>query len=323
MKLVSTLLPLILFFNCAMLGVLQDKIPAPEFEFESLTIKSITLTDITLLANTSVENPYPISLPSSILEMDLKIEGMKLTHLKTDLGAIEAKKTKQLPIEVKFKYSDLYNLYKKFPDKPMLEVSSEGTMKVPIPKEWQLLGKDSVSFPFVKKKEIPAVLPDVEIKNFKVVLPNKEEIMKNANSESLTNTAIGFLDGLLSQKKQSVTSAAEAGLTGLNLNLNTEFDFVFANKAAADLNLSNLGYDLKLAGENFLNGSPKEIINSGKTSTVKVSTKFPVANISSALYKTIQSHTANFDLKGSSSFNVPNLKEQIPFSYEKKGNFKW
>lgn len=307
------------------MGVLQDKIPTPEFDFKSLSIKEISFTDITLKLETSVTNPYPVALASSLLDMDLKVEGLNLSHIKTDLGAIEPKKTKTLPLDVKFKYSDLLNLYKKFPDKQFLELSCEGDMKVPIPKEWQILGKDSISIPFTKKREIPAVMPNVEIKNFNILMPSKEDILSSSNSTTVTTQALNFLDGLLGGKgkKPSVTSATQAGLSGLNLPLKTEFDFEFSNQAAANLLLSGLGYDLKLAGENFLSGSPKEIINSGKTSTARVSTTFPLANISSSLYKTIQTRSANFDLKGNSQVELKELQEKIPFLYEKKGNFRW
>ncbi|MCW7492058.1 LEA type 2 family protein [Leptospira sp. 2 VSF19] len=323
MKLALPLILSIFSLQCSVLGVIQDKIPMPEFEFDSLSIKSITFTEITLNIVTSVENPYPVSLPSSFIDMDIKIEGLKLSQVKTDLGAIEGKKTKQLPLEVKLKYTDLLNLYKKFPNKPLLEVSAEGNMKVPIPKGWQLLGKDSLSFPFVKKKEIPAILPNVEIQNFKILMPTEADILSASNTSALADTATGFLKGLLGGSKQPATSATKAGLSGLNLDINTEFDFVFANEAASNLNLTNLNYNLDLAGEKFLNGTPKEIINSGKTSTVKVATKFPITSISSSLYKTIQSKSAQFDLKGDSGLKVPSVQETIPFFYEKRGNFKW
>ncbi|MCW7462739.1 NDR1/HIN1-like protein [Leptospira limi] len=323
MKRILFLILLFLHFQCSLLGVLQDKIPTPEFSFESLHIKQITFTDITLGVETSVTNPYPVSLPSSFLDMDIKIEGMKLSQVKTDLGVIEAKKTKALPLEVKLKYTDLVQLYKKFPTKPMLEVSAEGNMKVAIPKQWQLLGKDSLSFPFVQKKEIPAVLPDVEIRNFKILMPTESEILSASNTESMVGTTTNFLKGLLGGSKTPATSAAKAGLAGLTLNLKTEFDFVFSNQAAANLNLTDLKYNLQLAGENFLNGSPKEIINSGKESTVKVSNQFPIASIGSSLYKTIQSKEALYQLKGDSGLLVPNIRENIPFSYEKKGKFQW
>lgn len=323
MKRILFVLSLSFSFQCSMLGVLQDKIPTPQFSFESIQIKQITFTDITLGVETSVSNPYPVSLPSSLLDMDIKIEGLKLSQVKTDLGAIEAKKTKSLPLEVKLKYTDLYQLYKKFPTKPMLEVSAEGNMKVPIPKQWQLLGKDSLTFPFVQKREIPAVLPDVEIRNFKILMPTESEILSASNTESLVGTTTDFLKGLLGGSKTPVTSAAKAGLAGLNLNLKTEFDFVFKNQAASDLNLTDLKYNLQLAGENFLNGSPKEIINGGKESTVKVSNQFPLASIGTSLYKTIQSKEALYQLQGDSGLIVPNLRENIPFSYEKKGKFQW
>ncbi|BDA78754.1 hypothetical protein LPTSP3_g16840 [Leptospira kobayashii] len=311
--------------NCSVLGVLKDKVPKPEFSFESLNIKEITLTDITLNMVTSVENPYPLSLPKSLLEMDLNIEGTKLSHISTDLGAIESKKTKDLSFEIKIKYEDIVKLYQKIPGKALLTVGIDGNLKVPLPSSLAMVGQDSISFPFQKQREIPAVLPSVDIKNFKILIPTKDQITSSANTSTVANTAISFLDGLLSgkSKTQAAQSAASAGLSNLDLKLNTEFDLNFQNKAASELLFQDLNYDLKLGGEKFLNGTPKEIINNGKESIVKVNTAFPVNTISSGLYKTIQSKTAGFDLNGGSGLQVPGLGETMKFNYAKNGKFSW
>ncbi|TGN18684.1 LEA type 2 family protein [Leptospira idonii] len=324
-RILSLLFLLLTSINCSILGVLQDRVPRPEFSFESLSIKEITLTDITLKMVTSVENPYPVGLPKSLLEMDLKIEGTNLSHISTDLGEIESKKSKQLPFEIKIKYDDLLKLYQKVPGKSLLSVMVDGNLKVPVPASIPLVGGQPMSFAFQKSREIPAVLPSVDIKNFKILMPSKEEITSSANTGTMANTAVSFLEGLLSGKSttQSAKSAASAGLSGLNLDLNTEFDLNFQNKAASELMFQGLNYDLKLGGEKFLAGAPKEIINNGKESIIKVKTAFPVASISSGLYKTIQSKSAGFDLNGNSGLKVPGLNESMNFNYTKNGKFSW
>jgi hypothetical protein len=311
--------------NCSVLGVLQDRIPKPEFTFESLSIKEITLTDITLKMITSLENPYPLGLPKSLLTMDLKIEGNRLSSISTDLGEIEAKATKSLPFEIKIKYADLVKIYQSVPGKTLLTVGLDGNLKVPLPSSLAAVGQDSMSFKFQKQREIPAVLPSVEIQNFQIKMPSKEEITSKSNSEAMATTAISFLDGLLSgkSKTQSAKSAATAGLSNLDLKLNTDFNLNFQNKAASELLFQGLNYDLKLGGENFLKGTPTEIINNGKESIVKVNTAFPIAQISQGLYKTIKTKTAGFDLNGSSGMKVPGLEEGMNFQYAKTGKFSW
>ncbi len=321
----SLFITLFSLHHCSVLGVLQDRIPKPEFTFESLSIKEITLTDITLKMETTLENPYPVGLPKSLLNMDLKIEGTKLTHISTDLGEIQAKATKSLPFELKIKYSDLVKIYQSIPGKALLVVGLDGNVKVPLPASLASVGQDSISFPFQKEREIPAVLPSVEIQNFVIRMPTKEEIVSQSNTTAVANAAFNYLDSLLSKKakKQSAQSAVSAGLSDLKINLNTDFDLKFQNKAASELLFQGLNYDLKLGGENFLKGTPKEIINNGKESIVKVSTAFPLTQISQGLYKTIQTKTAAFDLGGSSGMKVPGLEEGINFQYNKAGKFSW
>ncbi len=311
--------------HCSLLGVLQDKVPRPEFSFESLSIKEITLTDITLKMVTTLENPYPVGLPKSLLNMDLKIEGNKLTHISTDLGEIQAKATKSLPFEIKIKYTDLVKIYQSIPGKPLLTVGLDGNVKVPLPSSLAAVGQDSISFPFQKQREIPAVLPTVDIKNFKILMPTKEEISSQANTTAVASSAMSFLEGLLSgkSKTQAAKSAASAGLSNLDLKLNTNFDLNFQNKAASELLFQDFGYNLKLGGENFLQGSPKEIVNNGKESIVKINTAFPISQISQGLYKTIQTKTAGFDLNGNSGMNVPGIGEGMKFNYAKTGKFSW
>jgi hypothetical protein len=316
---------LISIHHCSVLGVIQDRLPRPEFTFESLSIKEITLTEITLKMDTTLENPYPVGLPKSLLDMDLKIEGTRLTKISTDLGEIQAKSSKSLPFEIKIKYADLVKIYQSVPGKSLLVVGLDGNLKVPLPASLASVGQDSVSFPFQKQKEIPAVLPSVEIQNFKILMPTKEEITSSSNSAAVANAALSYLDGLLSKKskKQNAQSAVSAGLSDLKINLNTDFDLKFQNKAASELIFQGLNYDLKLGGENFLKGTPKEIINNGKESIVKVSTAFPLTQISQGLYKTIQTKTAAFDLGGNSGMKVPGLNEGINFQYAKTGKFSW
>ncbi len=322
-------LPLIIvflsFYQCSIIGVLQEKIPRPEFTFESLSIKEVTLSEITLKMVTTLENPYPVSLPKSLLSMDLNIEGNRLSRISTDLGEIQSKQSKSLPFEIKIKYTDLIKIYQSLPGKSLLVVALNGNVKVPLPASLANIGQDSITFPFQKQREIPAVMPSVDIKNFKILMPSKEEITSQSNSSAVASSALSFLDGLLSgkSKSQSAKSAATAGLSNLDLNLKTEFDLQFENKAASDLIFQNLNYDLKLGGENFLKGTPKEIVSNGRESTVKILTAFPIAQISQGLYKTIQTKTAGFDLKGNSGMKVPGIPEGMDFQYAKTGKFSW
>ncbi len=135
---------------------------------------------------------------------------------------------------------------------------------------------------------------------------------------------MSYLDGLLGGKKTNIGSAAQAGLSNVDIDVATEFEIALANKAAAALKFSDLKYDLELNGEKFLSGVPVNIINSGKESIVKVKTSFPLKSVSSGIADAIRKRSSDFKLQGLSGLTVPGLPEgTMSFDYDKKGNFKW
>ncbi len=313
------------FINgCALLQQFIGGENQPTFSLKSVDITKITLENISLKVITSVRNPYPIALPKSILDMNVMIEGTNLAKFsKIDLGKIEASSSKDLPVDVLMKYSDLMDIYKKLPGKELLDVKLDGVLNIPIPEAYQLAGKKSFDFPFTQGKQIPAVLPTIDIRNFKIIKPEPTSIANSAK-DGASAAAMNYLDGLLSGKKTSVGSAAQAGLANVDIDVATEFEIALANKAAAALKFSDLKYDLQLNGEKFLSGVPVDIINNGTESIVKVKTSFPLKSLSSGIADAIQKRSSDFKLQGLSGLNVPGLPDgTMNFDYDKKGTFKW
>ncbi|MBK8397219.1 MAG: hypothetical protein IPL26_18540 [Leptospiraceae bacterium] len=318
-------LVLIFLFNgCALLDQFLGGETKPTFSLKSVDITKITLENISLKVLTNVKNPYPASLPKSILDMNVMLEGTSLAKFsKMDLGNIEARSNKDIPVDVVMKYSDLMDIYKRVPGKELLNVKLDGILNIPIPEKFQLAGQKSIDFPFTQNKQIPAVLPDVDIRNFKIIKPDASELGGNVQNGA-SSAAMNYLDGLLSGKKTNVGSAAQAGLSDVDVNVATEFDIALTNKAAAALKFNDLKYDLQLNGEKFLSGVPSQIINNGKESIVKVKTSFPLKSVSSGIADAIKKRGSDFKLKGLSGLSVPGIPDdQMKFDYDKKGTFKW
>ncbi|MDX1958851.1 MAG: LEA type 2 family protein [Leptospiraceae bacterium] len=311
-----------LILNCGDLAQLIGGDRKPTFNFQKVDIASIDLSEITLNMLTSVKNPYPVSLPRSDLDLKLSIEDMPFTSSKIDLGKIEANSEKPLPFPIKLKYADLLNLYKKFPSKELLKVKLDGLVGIPIPQEFQLTGKKSLEFPFSEGRDVPSVLPTIDIRNFKIIKPDPAQIASQAGA-GLATQATSFLDNLLSGKKPSAGSAAAAGLSGIDLNVDTEFDLGLKNLAASKLNFQDLNYDLSLKGEKFLSGKSADILNNGLESIVKVKTSFPLKSLSSGITDAITKKSSDFKLTGNSGLAVPGISESIKFNYDKAGSFKW
>jgi len=297
-----------LFFSiisCSLVESLKESIPQPEIQLQGLSLSKVTLTDITFLLNTTVKNPYGVALPKSDLALDIKIEGLKLTNLQTDLGKIAPKTTKELPFFLQFKYADLLKFYKKFPNKETLNLEIVGDLAVPIPSQYQIAGKKNISLPIQITKAIPSALPNIEISNFSLVKPDLKEFA--------VESAKGLLGEVLGKKDPNAGPKIE-----------TEFDLTFLNKAASSMNLNDIKFNLTLDGEKFVTASPQEIVNEGKTSLVRVRTSIPILNAGSALMSIAKNRKANYQITGISAWSFAGIEESnIPFQYEKIGKLKW
>lgn len=313
---------LILFTSCSLLNSVTESLPKPEFTLKDIKIKDINLDSINLLVNTNLRNPYPVKLPKSILKTDIFLESLKLTQITTDLGEIPSRETKDFPLDLKLSYKDLYNVITKFPTKELLALSYKGTVSVPVPDSYKSLRQAPFEIPVSGEKAIPAVLPNVEIQNFKVDLPTASSVMSAAGSQGLANTVMDSLQNILGGNRSKKVNLDS--LKSVDLNLDTNFDISLKNQAAAKLLFQSLKYDLKLGGENFLSGEPSEILNKGTESIIKISGKLPIKSFSQSLISSFQQKSANFQLQGSSLLNVSNMDESnMPFQFNKSGNFKW
>ncbi|WCL48067.1 LEA type 2 family protein [Leptospira sp. GIMC2001] len=291
--------------SCSALEKMQGMVPKPQYQFQSLNIKNINLSEITLQMVGSIKNPYGVSLPKSLVGVDLLIEGNRLTHIDTDLGAIEGKATKTVPMDIKLKYSDLLKFYKNFPKKELLNFQMKGDLELPIPANYQIAGASSVKFPIDQSKEIPAVLPDVEIRNFSLKKPDLTTIA--------TQAATGIFDKIVGTNSKDNSPGLEAN-----------FDLAFTNKTAAKLLMNQLKFDLELEGQKFLAGSPTEIVQVGDTNIVKIKTMVPLFEAGTSLYSAYTKRSANYKITGISGLSFPSIdKATIPFNYDKLGKLSW
>ncbi|TGM03766.1 hypothetical protein EHQ76_08970 [Leptospira barantonii] len=312
--------------GCAELQTLKGKIKTPEISFEKVEIAEITLEDIKLIIQTEVKNPYPINLPASSLNLDVKIEGTQFSKVQLKLDSVPGSSKKPLPIEVKLKYADLAALYKKVPGKKELLIRIEGEAALPIPEKYAVIaGTDSLKFPFQDERLIPAVLPNIEIRNFKIIKPDVAKITESANSEELAKKAVSFLDALLSPKnKKSPGSALNAGLDALDISIDTQFELVLNNKAASDLQFQDLNFELFLENDKFLTGSPVNITNNGKESILTIRTSFPLKSVSNSIANAVTKRSSSFRLTGKAAVVCPGVSsDPIGFGFIKEGNFRW
>lgn len=310
--------------HCALLKDFIGSDNQPSFSVNKIEISKITLENINLRIESTLKNPYPVSLPGSYIKLDVFIEGSKLTQIpKIEVGKISGNSSIKLPIDILIKYSDLVELYKKIPGKEILLVKADGVLKIPIPETYQFAGSKELDFPFVQEKQIPAILPSIAIRNFKIIKPEPSALVSGSQS-AVNGIAMNYIDSLLGGKKTSLMSATEAGLGNIDITINTEFEIVLTNKAGARLNFNDLKYDLDLGTEKFLGGRTESITNNGNESIVNVRTGFPLKSLSNSLASTIQKRTSPFRIRGASGLKVSGIPDgMLNFEYDKSGSFSW
>lgn len=307
-------------------------IPKPEAALKRLSIKSISLQEIQLLLETSVDNPYPLGLPKLGLDAGMNIEGTRLFKSSTQPVSIGAKQTASVPFNVGLKYQDLVNIYKKVKGKEALQLSMDGNLQLPLPvQKLQAKGlffkgmPQKLSFPFKAQHLLPSVLPAIALRGFKILQPTTDDIKSAVNSDAIVQTVSSYVDSLLNPKKKNPGAASKAGLSSVDFPINTEFQLVLTNSAAAKVLFEALNYELYLGKEKFLGGQSTKIENKGQESIVTVKTAFPIKSVSSGIAAAIKAHKAVYQLKGSSGLDVPALAAdaKVPFNFDQKGNLSW
>lgn len=309
--------------GCAVLQKLG--LPEPGVNLRNVAITALTLTHLDVRLDTLINNPYPIGLPPTGMAMDLTIEGTPLTSLSSKPIKLPASGSLPVPLNLRIKYADLLTIYQNFPAKPALGLGVDGKLAVSLKSVQKLPGiPDQIRWPFQVQKDIPALRPNIAIRSFRIMKPEFNDLRKAA-PEDLARKASGFLDQLLSPGGRSPGSAAQAGLDVLDVKVRTAFDIVLTNQAAAELLFQSLNYDLKLGGENFLNGKSAQIENRGKESIVTVNSAFPINSITRGLADAINRRQSSFQLLGNAGVKIPALPDEsgLKFNFDKAGNFAW
>ena len=315
--------------HCALL----QKIPLkPGFELEKVEFVGFSLTAARLRLYSQVSNPYPVDLPQAQLTAGLTVEGVKLADVKGEPKTIPARSVAPVVFDVSIPYSSLSGIYQKFPGKEQLLAEISGQLVIPVPEAARVTPgvPRQLSFDFQSKRSIPAILPSLSIRNFRIIKPSADELRKKVigsvteNPEQTVKKAASFLDSLLNKGGTSPGSAVQAGLEELDIEIRTEFEIVLENKAAARLDFKRLSYEFFLNGERFLNGNAKDIKNDGRVSVIRVETKFPLKSVSSGLSSALKSRSVSFRLVGSAAVTIPAVGTgEMAYDFDRSGAHSW
>ena len=296
------------------------KIPKPTATIVNFDIDSISLTDITLLFDVEIYNPYPVKLKLSRVESAFFVENKQFFKTSTDKLKIKAKGKETTRLLVNIKYADMANIVKDYKDKDSLECVVDMVIVLPLPSSVSSIAKD-VTFKFKLKKEVPAIKPEINIANFTVVKPTKADIeaaikkaaKKNLNTDAITNMFGAIIDG---KNPAKVIDPAD-----LDLKINVNFDVVMKNKTKAAIFFNDLNYDFKVNSSKLVEGSTKDIQNKPGEYILSISNVFSSKALGSAILKAFNEGKGDFTLTGFSMVKFPDKIRKTPLklNFDEKG----
>ncbi len=296
------------------------KVPKPSAEIVNFDIEGISLTDITLLFDVEISNPYPVKLKLSRVESTFFVENKQFFKTSTDKLKIKAKGKETTRLFVNIKFADMANIVKDYKEKDSLECVVDMVIVLPLPESVSKMAKD-VTFKFKLKKEVPAIKPDINIANFTVVKPSLadiEEAIKNAKKKNLNADAVKNMFGAIIDGKNPAKVIDPADL---DLKLKVNFDVVMKNKTKAALFFNDLNYDFKVNNSKLVDGSTKDIKNKAGEYILSISNEFSSKALGSSILKAFKDGKGDFALAGYSMVKFPDKIKKTPLklSFDEKG----
>jgi LEA14-like dessication related protein len=295
------------------------KIPKPTAEIVNFDIDSISFTDITLLFDIEISNPYPVKLKLSRVESTFFVESKQLFKTSTDKLKIKANGKETTRLFVNLKYADIAGIVKDYGNKDSLECVVDMVVVLPLPKSVQKAAKD-VTFKFNLKKTVPAIKPEISIANFTVKKPSTEDIeealkkaKKNLNADSVKKMFGAIIDGKSANK---IIDPSE-----LDLKLKVNFDVVMKNKTKAAIFFNDLKYDFKVNNSRLVEGLTKDIQNKTGEYILSINNEFSSKALSKSILKAFSDGKGDFALSGYSMVKFPDKIKKTPLklNFNEKG----
>lgn len=296
------------------------KILKPSAEIVNFDIDSISLADITFLFDIAITNPYPVRLKFSTVKAAFFVENKQFFKTETGRLKIKAKGTETTRLFVNIKYADMAGIVKDYANKDSLECVIDMIIVLPLPESVHGLAKD-ITFKFQLKKHVPTIKPEINIANFIVIKPSREEVesalrrsaKKNVSADSVQKMFGAIIDG---KNPAKVIDPSE-----LDLKLKVSFDILMKNKTKASLFFNDLNYNFNINANKFVNGYTGDIKNKQNEYTLSVNNEFSSKAFGKAILKAFKDGKGDFSLTGFSMVKFPDKikKEALKLNFNEKG----
>jgi LEA14-like dessication related protein len=290
----------------------------PSAQIENVDIIKITFKDITFLFDVKISNPYPLGINLAGVNMDLHIENKPFLKTSAAKGVkIPAKKSRKNQFTLNLKYSEIMRLIKAYQSKDYLNVTIKGNILINLPRVKIRNFPRVWSVPFKLARKIPAIKPTIDIKNFKVQMPKKRDVinsLRKAGKESVKpEKVINYLDMVFSKKKKRAKDIMrEVAPRDLDLKLKVKFDIVLKNKTRARLNFKKLDYNFYVKNQLLVKGNTSNIRKVANKMILTVASEFSTKALSKSVLAAFKSKLVDFRLDGSTMIQLPPKIKKTP-----------
>ena len=256
---------LIVLFSFFLSGcsALKDlaSVKKPEISVDDIQISDISLRDIELTFDISVDNPNPVAINLASYDFDFQVEGNSFvkgnqpltTEINPNAGSV-------IQIPVRFTFVDLYQTFSSLKEKDETEYEFKSTIGVNLP----LLGLTEIPieksgvFPVVKAPKISATKLNVKNISFtkadlelelNINNPNNFTVILNNLNYNVDINGLQSISGTTSQKMP--VSAKESSIVTIPVS----FNLIQLGRSAYQLLQSNKPLDYSLSGSTNVDAS--------------------------------------------------------------------
>ncbi len=315
----------IVFFLLASLAapLMAATFPTPTATLTKFEVAAVSLRDITFLFELSVKNPYPLALTFAGMTLAFSVEGARVFTAASQGGfTVPASGSKSNQFTVKLAYQDIAKVVKEYASKDYLNTVINGTLDIPLPK---LLGlPKSYSFSYNLSKKIPAIKPQLAVRDFTVVPPTQEQVkaaLAEAGKKVDAGKALGALTSVLQGKKPASPAIDPADI---DVPVSVSFTIELDNEAKAELAFSKLGYKLFVNGDNLVTGESASVTRkSPGTSLITVTNTFSSRSLTANVRDMLTKRKGTFRLVGTAAIKLPDeiRTDPVPLDFDESGAF--
>jgi LEA14-like dessication related protein len=297
-------------------------VPTPTATLTHFEVSAISLRDVTFLFELTVNNPYPVALSFSGMDLAFSVEGTPVFKAASQGGfKVPANGSKGNTFTVTLAYENIIKVVHDYVTKDLLNTVIDGKLVIPLP---SIPGAPpTVSFSYSLQKKIPAIKPKVSVLNFSVVPPTQDQVREalvKQGSKTNPGKALGALKNVLAGRKPDPDVIDPSDL---DLPLSVSFTIEVANEAKAALSFAKLGYELSVNGEKLVVGESTGVSQHAGRSLITVVNTFSSRSLSKNVRELFSKRTGSFGLKGTAAVTLPEevSKTPLPLTFAEDGSF--